>query len=265
MSGSRGHLGGMPPAGWVLAATLAVAMHVGAAALSFVTWPEEDTSFDASGVIPVELAPLATSTALDNPEAAPGPVTQEAPNTPEASKKTEATPADTVPVERSPAPDPEVALKEAKPQEEKVEEKPEEKVSENNPTDPSVGDPITRAPAKIDAPIAETTAASAIGTGRDALLAQATWQKSLLSHLNTHKRYPAEARARAQQGTAKVQFRIDRAGKVVDATVLASAGSGVLDAEALAVLKRSSPLPAPPESMTGEIITLILPIQFHIK
>ena len=265
MSGAGKQLGGMPTAGWVLAAVFAVAMHVGAAALSLVTWPEEDTSFDAAGVIPVELAPLATSTALDNPEAAPGPAAQEAPNTPEASRKTEAKPDDTVPLERSPAPDPEVALREAKPREDKPEEKPEEKVSENNPTDPSVGDPITRAPAKIEAPIAETTAASAVGTGRDALLAQATWQKSLLSHLNTHKRYPAEARSRAQQGTAKVQFTIDRTGKVVDATILASAGAGALDAEALAVLKRSSPLPAPPDSMAGEVITLILPIQFHIK
>lgn len=266
MGTARAQFGVLSPAGWLIAASLAIALHVGGAALSLVQWPEEDTSFDAAGVVPIELAPLATSTPLDSPESAPGPVTQEAPNTPEASKRTEATPPESVQVERAPlAPSPEVVLPDTKPREEKVEEKPEEKVSENNPTDPSVGDPVTRTPPKIDAPEAVTTAAPAVGAGREAVLAQATWQKSLLSHLNTHKRYPSEARARGQQGTVKVQFTIDRTGKVIESLVLTSADAGALDAEALAVLRRSSPLPAPPDSMPGETITLILPIQFHIK
>ena len=267
MASMRTDLGGTPFAGWLVAGVVVVGLHAGGVALALMQWPEEDTSFDSPGVVTLELAPITTSTPLDNPDAAPGPVMHEAPNTPEASKRVDATPPDSIELERAPlAPQPEVVLPTAKPREEKVEDKPpEEKASQDNPTEASVGDPVTRAPPKIEAPVAATTAAPVAGAGREAILAQMSWQKSLLSHLNTHKRYPAEARARAQQGTVKVQFVIDRKGQVVDAQVMTTSGSKPLDEEAVSVLRRASPLPSPPDSMPGDTLSLVLPIQFHIK
>jgi protein TonB len=267
MAATRTDLGGTTLAGWLGAGVLVIGLHAGGVALALMQWPEEDTSFDSPGVVTLELAPLTTSTPLDNPDAAPGPVMQEAPNTPEASKRVDATPPDSIELERAPlAPQPEVTLPVAKPREEKVEDKPpEEKASYDNPTEASVGDPVTRAPPKIEAPVAATTAAPVAGAGREAILAQASWQKSLLSHLNTHKRYPAEARVLGHHGTVKVQFVIDRTGKVTDAQVLTGSGSKSLDQEAIAVLRRASPLPAPPDSMPGDTLSLVLPIQFHIK
>ena len=62
-----------------------------------------------------------------------------------------------------------------------------------------------------------------------------------------------------------VAFRLDSSGQVVASRVTKSSGSQALDDEALAVLKRASPLPAPPEQIAGPMLDLVLPIQFRIK
>jgi protein TonB len=94
---------------------------------------------------------------------------------------------------------------------------------------------------------------------------QISWQKSLISHLNRYKRYPDGARARSHQGIVKVEFTIDRGGRVIAARVIQGSGSQHLDDEALAVLQRASPLPAPPSEITGETLQLAMPIHFRIR
>jgi protein TonB len=61
-----------------------------------------------------------------------------------------------------------------------------------------------------------------------------------------------------------VAFTLDRSGKVVSSHLTKSSGSPVLDQEALAVLERASPLPAPPDELTGPF-DWTLPIHFWIK
>jgi protein TonB len=92
-----------------------------------------------------------------------------------------------------------------------------------------------------------------------------SWQKSLVFHLNHHKKYPKDARKRGEQGVANVSFTIDRSGKVISARLEKSSGSELLDEEALAVLNRASPLPAPPSDIPNLTIDLLLPIQFRIR
>jgi protein TonB len=52
---------------------------------------------------------------------------------------------------------------------------------------------------------------------------------------------------------------------VVASRVLRPSGSALLDEEAIAVLRRASPLPGPPAEVSGELFPLTLPIQFRIK
>jgi protein TonB len=47
--------------------------------------------------------------------------------------------------------------------------------------------------------------------------------------------------------------------------VVKSSGSEVLDEEALALLKRASPLPAPPAAVADEMLDNFLPIYFGMK
>lgn len=262
----QAHLKTLTLGGWLAAATVVVGLHAGGIGLAILDRPAEDLSYDAAGVVTIELAPIATSVAQENPDIAPGPLMQEAPNTPEASKQAESKPEEAPQVEPSPeVPAPEVAVAQKTPEPEKKPEEPKEEAKQEQKTEASVGDPITAAPAKTEAPVAQKTVAPVAGTGRSADRAQATWQKSLLTHLNAKKRYPTDARARGQQGEAKVQFSIDRVGRIVSAQLLTSSGHVALDEEALAVLRRASPLPAPPEGFGGDTIALTLPIQFRIR
>lgn len=114
--------------------------------------------------------------------------------------------------------------------------------------------PETTAPPSRPAPPAASAAAAA-----------QTWQGRLLAHLERHKRYPAEARARRLQGMAYIRFTMDRQGRVLSAAMERSSGHAALDREALALLERAQPLPQPPAETPGERITLTVPVEFFTR
>ena len=72
----------------------------------------------------------------------------------------------------------------------------------------------------------------------------AEWKKQLSSRLNGSKRFPPEAIGKS--GTAKVGFVVDRSGKLISSWLMESTGFPALDAEALAMVDRAQPFPAPP-------------------
>lgn len=252
---------------WVGAAVVVCALHVGGAALALMHWPEEEEAQDAAGAMVVELAPLLAATPVDSPDVAHGPLMQEAVLTPEASQKTVEEVAKDIPVvEPSPAPEPEVALPMPRPEvkEEPKQEEAKEAIPEQQNPEQASAAPLTTAPPRVEAePV--PSAAPSPGTAPSSARVQASWQKKLIDHLNRHKRYPDEARSRRAQGAVIVAFSLDRSGQVVDSHVTKSSGSSALDDEAVAVLRRASPLPAPPDQIAGSTLDLVLPIQFRIK
>jgi periplasmic protein TonB len=56
----------------------------------------------------------------------------------------------------------------------------------------------------------------------------ATWQSQVMNLLEHNKRYPPEARARGEHGTAKFAFRIDGDGHLMSSRIVASSGSAPL-------------------------------------
>ena len=109
------------------------------------------------------------------------------------------------------------------------------------------------------------TAAPTNGVPSDGKAAVATYQSLLLGHLARHKQYPATARARRQQGVAYVRFSMDRQGRVISVALAKSAGAALLDGESLDLLRRASPLPAPPVEVAGDPVDLIVPVEFFIR
>ena len=89
-----------------------------------------------------------------------------------------------------------------------------------------------------------------------------SWQGRVLAHLDKHRRYPAAALARRQQGVVFVRFTLDRQGRVLSARLEAPSGFAMLDREAAGLPKRASPVPKPPESVPGEVIELVVPVEF---
>lgn len=92
-----------------------------------------------------------------------------------------------------------------------------------------------------------------------------TWQGRVLARLEAHRRYPPAARRRRLQGVAHVRFSVDRSGRVLDAQLARTSGSADLDREAVANVRRASPLPEPPADLPGAVVELVVPVDFSLR
>jgi protein TonB len=95
--------------------------------------------------------------------------------------------------------------------------------------------------------------------------AVAAWQGTLLAHLARHKRYPRTSQDRGDQGVVHLRFTMTRQGRVLAQRIERTSGHAPLDAEALDLIQRAQPLPAPPADMPGEQFDLLIPIQFSLR
>ena len=91
------------------------------------------------------------------------------------------------------------------------------------------------------------------------------WQVKLTTALELGKRYPARAQARREEGVVHVSFVIDRQGRLLSSRVQQSSGHALLDAEALALLERAQPFPAPPAELKGPQVTITVPVRFFLR
>jgi TonB family protein len=89
------------------------------------------------------------------------------------------------------------------------------------------------------------------------------WLEELVAHLGKYKRYPHSLPDRSAE--VVIRFAINRNGHVVSSKVEKSSGDAVIDAAALATVRRADPLPVPPQSVSGEELTFLLPIRFDLS
>lgn len=223
------------PAGrirWPLAFTLALAAHLGAAALVALK-PQAPAIPEPPPPPPLllDLAPPPPPTPAPPP---PRPLVQ-----PPAPKPPPVIPQ--AAVKLPPPPPPKAAPA-------SVAEAPPPPVASTAPADP---DPV---PALAPAPAATPPA--------DAL---AAFQGRLLAHLGQHKRYPLAARQRRQQGIVWVRLTLDRGGRVLAHRLERGCGVDALDREAEELLERAQPLPAIPPELPQDRMELVLPVEFSLR
>jgi protein TonB len=252
---------------WACAAALIIGLHAGGALALYHF--QQDDSPDIPGFIAIELAPVVTAPPVASAEVAPpGPLMEEEAPAQEARKETKETVAEEMPrLEQAPlAAEPAIVLPVPKPEKKDVpeEEKMEKVVAERNSRDASAV-PKTTAPPPVEANPTETAVAPSPGLSTRAARAQASWHNSLVAHINRYKRYPADARAHSMEGAVTVEFTLDPSGQVLSSRIVDSSGSTVLDEEAMALLKRAAPLPAPPAHLSPDGLYLTLPIEFTMK
>lgn len=230
-----------PPRGtrlWLGSTAVVAGLHAGVLAAVVLWQPAAEPVFPPPGAMMIELAPLA------EPPAAPRPPEQAAPEAPKPP-----------PVKKA-----EVALPKPKPKP-KVEPPP---APVPTPAEKIVESDAPPVPAEM--PVARTAVApvpaAAPAPSGDAM---PSWQGALRAHLERHKRYPAAAQFRRQQGAPVVRFVMDREGKVLSAQLERGSGYTALDDEALALLQRAQPLPLPPPEVPGERIEMRVPVQFFLR
>jgi periplasmic protein TonB len=221
---------------WTLAGVAIVAAHaavLASLALWYVRQPAEPNILPA---IAVTLAPQeAASPTIQDQDIAVGPTMQQAEATPKEERKEEKPPDE---VKQPPPPQQQADV--TLPQQEQKIEKPEPQ-----PVTPA---PETRALPK-NAKVGEFTEA-----GSNA------YNALVFGHLQKFKRYPVAAHGAS--GTVTVRFALNRSGEVVSSEVTKSSGNGVLDREALDILRRASPFPAFPAAKPGTEDSYLAPVAF---
>lgn len=252
---------------WLTAAVAAALLHATVAAAAFVQFREEELDDDVSGAaMAIDMAQL-TAPASDDigPKIAPPApqvAAQQAISEVKASEQVQVK-TETVPDLRENDTAEAMLPKPVADAEPEKQEKPEEM-----PPRPAVAASIAQEAAalpSVAAPPSTQTAALSAGISPSARKSKTTWQKTLLTHLDKFKRYPETARAAAAEGEVMIELTMDRAGAVRNNRLVRSSGSSALDAEALAMVKRSEPLPQPPSDVVGEIFTMAIPVRFKLR
>jgi protein TonB len=281
---------------WSFASALVIVTHLAGAWVIARQHSEEASAGAAVPAIMLELAPLPVAPAAEPLDVPPGPETSEYQPEPVSERPETETPVET----KEPPPEPAIDLPE--PAEPVFEELPmpdlppvpepaeavlplppskkqvTEKVKEKSPERPvrearrlprqrqmKPQAKATMAPPRSQAAPVRASAAPAPGIASASSLSPAKWRGALVAHLNRTKRYPPEARMRREEGVVRLSFSIDRSGRVIGFRVAGSSGSPALDREALAMIQRASPLPAPPPEVAGGRIDLTVPVHFNVN
>jgi TonB family protein len=247
---------------WIVAALGAVAIHAACAtlALGFMQSADPDADLGAPAIeIGVELA----APRLDPTDLPVGPDTEASAASPAvAAQKAVVEPTDlpkAVPTETD---DPDRVVS---PNDDKkpTDDDPKTATVQADPSEASVASEATSTPTIDSAPEAPRSVAPSPGTGASAQRERVTWQKELAAHFNKYKRYPPDRNARAAQ--VVVGFVLDRIGHVLSTHIVKGSGDASFDEAALAMLRRSNPVPPPPALVADEGLSFTLPVIFHVK
>jgi len=247
---------------WILAAIGAVAIHGCCVAFAIANMQTDESEQDL-GAPAIEIGLEMASPRTEVSDLPPGPDTEASAASPAVMeqkavvKETELPTA--VPTE-SEEPDQVVSPDEShKPKD----DDPEVAAKQANASTESVASEATAMPTVQAAQESPRSVAPAIGTGESARRIRATWQKELVSHLDKHKRYPAHGSRKTVEIT--VNFVLDRVGHVVSTSIVKGSGDPAFDEAAVAMIRRSDPVPAPPPLIADEGLSFTLPVIFRVK
>ena len=165
------------------------------------------------------------------------------------------------PVEQAEMPLPTVEPKNEPPKREMKKEPPRKEPAKEKPK-PRKQEASTESRAAVQAQArvqqSERMAAAQTASGVSSQ-SPASWQSQLMAHLERRKRYPPGAQSRGERGIVYVRFTIDPSGNVQSVNLSRSSGHAELDQEVLALVRRASPVPAPPPGAQRDIIA---PVRF---
>jgi protein TonB len=247
---------------WILAGVGALALHIGCAALAIAHMQTDDPD-DSLGAPAIEIgleimAPKVEVTDLpvgpDTDASVASPALAEQKAVVEETDLPKAMPTETEDPDRI------VITNDTK-----KPEKEEQEVAavQTQASTESVAAEATATPSSEAIPEGRRSVAPALGTGESARRIRATWTRELVAHLDRHKRYPAER----QQKTAEIviSFELDRTGHVVSTSIAKGSGDTAFDQAALAMVRRSDPVPPPPPLVADEGLSFTLPVIFRVK
>ena len=134
--------------------------------------------------------------------------------------------------------------------------------------EPSVAAPTVArpapAPVAVQPPPVVAPQPKAIDESRERTLRD-QYQQIISARIKQFEEYPPVAKRRHWEGTTVVQLRLSPDGKVTDISVVEKSGHEILDEAAVNMIRKASPLPAPPEGLRGRDQTVLVPIKFKLE
>src|SRR3981189_29098 len=247
---------------WIFAGLGALALHVGGGALAVAHLRANDLD-DSLGAPAIEIGLEMMSPHLEATDLPPGPDTDASVASPalaeqKAEVKETELPKD-VPTETE---DPDRVVTPNDSQKPK-EDDPKSAAVQTSASQESVAAEATATPSTEEIPEGPRSVAPAQGTGQSAQRMRVTWQKELIAHLDKHKRYPAERSQKSAE--IVVSFALDRMGHVLSTSIVKGSGDTAFDEAALAMVRRSDPVPPPPPMVADEGLNFTLPVIFRVK
>lgn len=146
-------------------------------------------------------------------------------------------------------------------------------IQEANPepvtTEPPAPPVITAAP-KIDAPPVITAPPpeppkKIEPSENDVSNALSQYGSTLGRAIARHKSYPKIAQMRGWQGECLLDLKIDGSGNMLSVAIKVSSGHESLDNQALEMVRKASPFPAPPDALRGSSFNITVPVSFKLE
>jgi TonB family protein len=247
---------------WIFAAVAALALHAGGAALALAHL-QTDEFDEALGAPAIEIGLEMMAPRAEPSELPPGPDSEASAASPAlAEQKAEVKETDLPKETPTETEEPDRVVTEndnKKP----VEEETKVAAVQTNASQESVAAEATATPSSEAVQEGPRSVAPAQGIGETARRARATWQKELVAHLDRHKRYPTERSHKTAE--ILVGFVLDRMGRVLSMSIVKGSGDQAFDEAALAMVRRSDPVPPPPPLVADEGLTFTLPVLFRVK
>jgi protein TonB len=247
---------------WTIAATAALALHVGGAALALThLQPGGDSDGLGANVdsIDVEL----TSPVVEETDLPAGPDAEASVASPAlAERKAEVKPVD-VPKEtptETENPDRVVAQNEQK---NPTDDDPKVEKVQTAASQESVAQEASARQRLADAREGDVAAAPNVGIGKDNQKLTGKWDKQISAYVKLHQRYPKVEKAKAAKVT--VNLVINRLGHVVSLGIAESSGDPLFDEAALDMIRRSDPVPRPDAALAGDTFSRSLEVEFKAR
>src|SRR4029077_8531969 len=99
---------------------------------------------------------------------------------------------------------------------------------------------------------------------RAAPVVSGNYRAALSAWLESHKRYPDNARSRGEEGRAVLRFRVDRSGRVLNYAVVSSTGYPDLDGSIDAMM-RGATMPPFPADMNASDVEVSVTVRFALS
>jgi protein TonB len=247
---------------WTIAASAAIALHVGGAALALTHLNSDDGSDGlAANVnnIDVELlSPIAEETDLP-----PGPDADASVASPAlAEQKAEVRPTDSPKDTPTETDNPDRVVTQSEPKK-TTDVDPKVEKMQTTASQESVAQEATARQRLANARESDVAAAPNIGIGRDNQRLAAEWGRQISAYFELHKRYPKVEKTKAAK--VKVSLVLNRLGHVLSLEVAETSGDPLFDEAALDMIRRSDPVPRPDAAIPGDTFSRSLEVEFKAR